>query len=156
MLNRKLPLYPLSPNPLSSSLRFIIPPMSHPARANKIILAVLVVCLLVLTFGLQLAWTPRVSRTTADSGLFAYIGQQILGGRLPYRDAWDHKPPGVFYVDALAMRLLGQNPWALWWLALVWIGLTGVAFFLVLAPFTGPRAAFRADVVVLVTRHYPG
>lgn len=31
----------------------------------------------------------------ADQGLYAYVGQRILDGGLPYRDAWDQKPPAV-------------------------------------------------------------
>jgi hypothetical protein len=135
--------------------------MSSPRRAKparlprKAVLAVCAVLVIFTTFALQLAWTPRVARTSADSGLFAYIGQQILEGRLPYRDAWDHKPPGVFYVDALAMLLLGQNPWALWWLAVVWIGLTAAALFLILSRFTGILPALLAVLVLLFTLHYP-
>jgi hypothetical protein len=123
--------------------------------SRQAILAVFVVLILFSTFFLQLAWTPRVARTTADSGLFAYIGQQIIEGRLPYRDAWDHKPPGVFYVDALAMLVLGQNPWALWWLGLVWISLTAAALFLILNRFTGVLSAALAVLVFLFTLHYP-
>jgi hypothetical protein len=37
----------------------------------------------------------------SDSVLFAYIGQGWANGLLPYRDLWDHKPPGVFFIDAL-------------------------------------------------------
>ena len=36
----------------------------------------------------------------ADQGLYAYIGERILAGELPYRDAWDHKPPAIHYVYA--------------------------------------------------------
>jgi hypothetical protein len=38
-----------------------------------------------------------------DQGLYAYVGDRILAGELPYRDAWDQKPPAVHYVYA-AMR----------------------------------------------------
>jgi hypothetical protein len=37
-----------------------------------------------------------------DAHLFAYIGQKWFAGRLPYRDIWDNKPPGIFLVTALA------------------------------------------------------
>src|SRR5262245_187976 len=37
----------------------------------------------------------------ADQGLYAYIGQRILTGEVPYRDAWDQKPPAVHYTYAL-------------------------------------------------------
>ncbi len=39
----------------------------------------------------------------ADQGLYAYVGDRILAGELPYRDAWDQKPPAVHYAYA-AMR----------------------------------------------------
>lgn len=39
----------------------------------------------------------------ADQGLYAYIGERILAGELPYQDAWDHKPPAIHYIYA-AMR----------------------------------------------------
>ena len=37
-----------------------------------------------------------------DAHLFAYIGQKWFAGRLPYRDVWDNKPPGIFLATALA------------------------------------------------------
>jgi hypothetical protein len=36
-----------------------------------------------------------------DQGLYAYVGQRILHGELPYRDAWDQKPPAIHYAYAL-------------------------------------------------------
>ena len=42
----------------------------------------------------------------ADQSLYAYVGQRILHGELPYRDAWDQKPPGIHYTYALL--------WSLW------------------------------------------
>lgn len=48
----------------------------------------------------------------SDSALYAYGGFLIeQGGRL-YRDIWDHKPPGVYSVDALAFRLAGGASWS--------------------------------------------
>jgi hypothetical protein len=35
-----------------------------------------------------------------DQSLYAYVGASILGGGLPYRDAWDQKPPGVHFTYA--------------------------------------------------------
>jgi len=37
----------------------------------------------------------------ADQGLYAYIGDRILAAELPYRDAWDQKPPAVHYTYAV-------------------------------------------------------
>jgi hypothetical protein len=40
-----------------------------------------------------------------DEGVFGYAGQVILDGGLPYRDVFDHKPPVVFYINAMALLL---------------------------------------------------
>jgi 4-amino-4-deoxy-L-arabinose transferase-like glycosyltransferase len=37
-----------------------------------------------------------------DEGSYAYAGQALLRGEMPYRDFYDHKPPGLFAVFALA------------------------------------------------------
>jgi hypothetical protein len=39
----------------------------------------------------------------ADQGLYAYVGDVIRSGGLPYRDAWDQKPPAI-HVTYAAMR----------------------------------------------------
>ncbi|MCK5535045.1 hypothetical protein KAI68_08005, partial [bacterium] len=35
-----------------------------------------------------------------DAGSFAYIGEQILEGKILYKDIWSSKPPGVYYLNA--------------------------------------------------------
>lgn len=37
----------------------------------------------------------------ADQAIYTYIGQRILAGGVPYRAAWDQKPPGVQQTDRL-------------------------------------------------------
>ncbi len=49
-----------------------------------------------------------------DSGFFLYMGEQLLAGRTPYLDVWDHKPPGIFYADAAALWIGGHRLWGLW------------------------------------------
>jgi hypothetical protein len=44
-----------------------------------------------------------------DQGMFATIGSIWLDGGLPYRDAWDIKPPFVFATYALAELLFGHS-----------------------------------------------
>jgi hypothetical protein len=36
----------------------------------------------------------------ADQALYSYVGERILAGELPYRDAWDQKPPAVHFTYA--------------------------------------------------------
>jgi Dolichyl-phosphate-mannose-protein mannosyltransferase len=61
----------------------------------------------VLAIALLLSRVPSSTQPAgADQGLYAYVGQRILHGELPYRDAWDQKPPAIHYTYALI--------WAFW------------------------------------------
>jgi hypothetical protein len=53
-----------------------------------------------------------------DGAIFGVIGEQLARGALPYRDAWDHKPPGIYVVVALLSYLPGPT-WAWIWAASV-------------------------------------
>jgi hypothetical protein len=64
-----------------------------------------------------------------DQGEFATIGRGLLNGRVPYTELWNPKPPAVFYVYALAIRLLGETAAALRAIDLLIAPLTSVALF---------------------------
>lgn len=40
-----------------------------------------------------------------DQSLYAYTGQRILAGDVPYRDVWDQKPPGIGFIYAGLLRI---------------------------------------------------
>ena len=61
-----------------------------------------------------------------DSGVFLYIGWRILNGELPYRDVWDHKPPIIFYLNALGLAISNNSRWGVWFIEC--IGLFIAAF----------------------------
>ncbi len=44
-----------------------------------------------------------------DQGIYAVVADTILQGGMPYRDAWDFKPPGIFLTYALAQALFGKS-----------------------------------------------
>lgn len=46
-----------------------------------------------------------LSAVSHDDGLFLYGGQAWADGYLPYRDAWDHKAPGILFFHSLPFRL---------------------------------------------------
>jgi hypothetical protein len=46
-----------------------------------------------------------VEPAAADQSLYTYVGQQVLAGGVPYRDAWDQKPPGIHFVYAGLWRV---------------------------------------------------
>jgi hypothetical protein len=60
-------------------------------------------CLLLGSILLMIRLPSLVQPMGADQALYTYVGERIRAGELPYRDAWDQKPPGVHYTYA-AMR----------------------------------------------------
>ncbi|HEY1375967.1 MAG TPA: glycosyltransferase family 39 protein [Gemmataceae bacterium] len=50
-----------------------------------------------------------------DEGEYAYIARHWLRGEVPYRDAFDQKPPGVFVAYAVIETLIGSGPAAIHW-----------------------------------------
>lgn len=89
---------------------------------DKSLLLVGVLCVLLPTSPLNMPLTFR------DSGVFLYFGWRILNGELPYHDMWDHKPPVIFYINALGLTLTDNSRWGVWMIELAalfiaaWIG----------------------------------
>lgn len=91
---------------------------------------------------------PSVSLPKEDSGIFLYFGQQINAGKLPYVDLFDHKPPMVFYLDALGLALGGR--WGVWALELTSLFAAGLAGFIFLRRFYNQWVAGYAILALLL------
>lgn len=81
------------------------------ARLSRVLLGFVALCILVLTVLIES--NPGTRLPKRDYGVYAYIGQQIVRGKLPYRDAWETKPPAIFYVNALGIRLGRGTRWGI-------------------------------------------
>ena len=76
-----------------------------------------VILAMALLISLQSSNHPwRVEATATDSSVFIYIGREILRGRMPYRDTFDHKGPLIYLINVLALLIPGRN--GLWILEL--------------------------------------
>jgi len=60
---------------------------------------------------------------TYDQGVYADIADAMLRGGVVYRDAWEHKPPGIYYLYYLAFLLIGRDFWTIRVLEALAIGL---------------------------------
>lgn len=56
-----------------------------------------------------------------DSGVFLYTGWRILSGELPYTHVWDHKPPMIFFLNALGLSISPHSKWGVWLLEFVFL-----------------------------------
>ena len=65
-------------------------------RYRKVILLISVLSLLAVG-----RFDTAFDTGMADAQLFDYFGEQMLSGAVLYKDIWDIKPPGIFYINAL-------------------------------------------------------
>lgn len=81
------------------------------SRRAKLALGLFGACtVLVVLLGMGLSRGP-----TLDASVFMTIARTVASGGVPYRDAWDHKPPGIYIVEAFASFILPMGDWARAW-----------------------------------------
>ncbi len=86
-----------------------------------------------------------------DSGVFLYAGWRILNGALPYRDIWDHKPPIIYYINALSV-LIGQNSrWGIWIIEFISLFLAATICFQLIKKAFGSIPAVISLILPLLT-----
>src|SRR2546430_6535607 len=95
---------PVTPAPTMAIRRGIAHRMREMGRRPQMskAAALVVGALLVLAPNLPSNRVP-----SEDEGVFLYVARTIAAGGMPYRDVWDHKPPGVYLLDLLT----GVNVW---------------------------------------------
>ena len=64
-----------------------------------------------------------------DQATFCVIGQGLLRGQLLYRDLWDNKPPGIFYIYALIVKIFGPVMWGVGAVDIIWLLAISVCIF---------------------------
>jgi hypothetical protein len=87
-----------------------------------------------------------------DQGIYAMVADSVLRGGMPYRDAWDFKPPGIFVVYALSRAIFGPAQVGIRVLEVV--GLLGMCFGLVRLSerfLASRKAGFLAAGLALLT-----
>jgi hypothetical protein len=72
-------------------------------------LAQLLVWGLVVAWGASSLWYPF----GWDQGIFAWVGDAILRGEMPFRDAFDLKGPGAHVIYAATQFVFGRNQWGI-------------------------------------------
>ena len=112
----------------------------------------IVVPVLVSLIGSLVALFPsnpqNMTLPSRDSGVFLYTGWRLLNGDIPYRDVWDHKPPLIYFVDALGLSLAPDSLWGIWILQFVFIFLTLLLVYRLLDREFGIYAALASTVVL--------
>jgi len=61
-----------------------------------------------------------------DSGVFLYVGSEILDGKILYRDVWDHKPPAIHFINAFGLLIANGSRWGVWSVEILILSVTGI------------------------------
>lgn len=123
--------------------------MSHPTREP---LAGLVAWILLLV-ALVVARLPAVVEPAgSDQSLYMYVADRVLEGGAPYVDAWDQKPPGVFFVYA-AIRSIWPAASAVAFADTIASAATALALFVVGWRVLGRHMAFVSAGTFLLLGH---
>jgi 4-amino-4-deoxy-L-arabinose transferase-like glycosyltransferase len=85
-----------------------------------------------------------------DQGMYANIARAILNGGLPYKDAWDIKPPAIYYLYALDIAAFGRGSAALRAIDLVSVPFTLIGLYWLGKRLINRRAAVLAIVLFTV------
>lgn len=129
---------------MSSSLTAQVGPSS---KIRELLLPVVVSIL-----GTMIALFPsnptNMTLPSRDAGVFLYAGWRLLNGDVPYRDVWDHKPPLIYFVDALGIALTPDSLWGIWGLGFLFIFFTLFFIYKLLDREFGIYAALAGSVVL--------
>lgn len=91
-----------------------------------------------------------------DSGVFASTARHIIAGRVLYRDVFDHKPPMVHFIDALALWIGDGTIDSIRFTERLFAVARGLLFFLVAWRAFGSRAiSFVATLAFILHFHHP-
>lgn len=94
--------------------------------------------------GTAIGWVSLFFPFGRDQGLYHYVAREwIYNGSLPYRDVLDHKTPGIYVLNAIAILLFGKTMWGI--RAVDMVGVLLVS--LVAASFAAPRGEAPAPGV---------
>lgn len=117
------------------------------------------VCAVVLLTALSVFVLVRVPLVSVplerDEGEYAYIAQRLLEGEVPYRDAFDQKPPATFFAYAAAFSLFGPSIEGIHLFLHAWTAATALALFGCVRRREGPLAAAFAVLLFAVLSANP-
>ena len=88
---------------------------ARPARRVSVLrIATLLAWLWVVTLVSVGVWASYWAALRDDHHQLIYLGQRIFDGGRLYLDCWENKPPGIAWINAVALALAGGRPLGAW------------------------------------------
>jgi Dolichyl-phosphate-mannose-protein mannosyltransferase len=91
-----------------------------------------------------------------DQATYCVIAQGLAHGKQLYRDLWDNKPPGIFYLYVPVVQLFGRALWSVGGVDIVCVLAVSACTFAFCRRYLGPPAAAIAAVLYAYLHDRPG
>ncbi len=91
-----------------------------------------------------------------DQATYCVIAQSLLQGKQLYRDLWDNKPPGIFYIYIPIVKIFGRAMWSVGVVDIACVLAVSLCTFLFCRRYLGPQAAAVAAVFYAYLHDRPG
>ena len=101
---------------------------------------------LAILMALGMIWWPM----GRDQGVFVWVGDVILGGGIPYRDAWEVKGLATHYTYAVSQLLFGRTLWGIRVLDLMFLAVTLIVFHRLLRRFCNTLSVHFSTILLLL------
>jgi hypothetical protein len=126
-------------------------PWWPPRRIAIVVLAAVLSVLAMRAFNPYTGTPPHI-----DSGVYLGVAEHLLHGRILYREVWDHKPPLVHVIDALALAagdhtVNSVRTMERWWAAIAALAMLAIA----LVAFDNLAVAGLASLLFVVHFYHP-
>jgi hypothetical protein len=110
---------------------------------------------LTLAFNFVIRWHLRDMPLERDEGEYAYAGQLILQGILPYKLAFNMKFPGVYFMYAFLMAIFGQSAAGIHFGIFVVTSFTAVLIFFIGRELVSESGAMVATIIYICLAAVP-
>lgn len=95
-----------------------------------------------------------MSHVYRDSGVFLYTGWRLVEGEIPYLDVWDHKPPIIFFINAIGLAVTNDSRWGVWLIEVIFLFIAAYVGFKLLQKTLGSYPAVFGTFLWLLTLNF--
>ena len=82
-----------------------------------------------------------------DQATYLYIAQRLWEGKQLYLNLWDNKPPGIFFLYALFVKVFGTAMWSVGMVEILWLTMISCFIFIFAERYLGTAPAVIAVVL---------
>jgi len=120
---------------------------------NKKILITIAILVIIFTL-CSIVTLPIYNNILRDSGIFLYGGQEILNGKIIYKDFWSHTTPMIFFINALGLSF-GLGVLGVWLVEFILLGFSLVYFTLSMIKHFGFWVGSISGIILSVLLRSP-